>query len=88
MITGKTNSGFEFEIEEEALDDYDLIEDFLAMDSGETVRIFSAIKRLLGEEQEKRLKDHVRYSSGRVSAKRMIEAAGEIFEACNKIKNS
>ena len=26
MITGKTRSGFEFEIEDEALDDYEMLE--------------------------------------------------------------
>ena len=32
MITGKTRSGFEFEIEDEALDDYEMLEILSVMD--------------------------------------------------------
>ena len=33
MITGKTKSGFEFEIEEEKLDDYELLELLMEADN-------------------------------------------------------
>ena len=88
MITGKTLSGFEFEIEEDVLDDYDLLQALVRVDKGEVSGIFDIVRSLLGKAQEERLKDHVRKPSGRVSAKGMTAAVGEIFKACNEIKNS
>ena len=40
----------------------------------------SAYKRLLGTEQYKALKEHIRSESGRVSATAMLETLQEIFE--------
>ena len=36
MIKGKTTTGFEFEIDETKLDDWELLEKFNAIDKGET----------------------------------------------------
>ena len=35
MIRGTTGSGFDFEIDEDALDDMELLEDLCALDRGE-----------------------------------------------------
>lgn len=87
-MKGKTKSGFEFCIEEEVLDDYELLEDLCAIDEGETNKIPKVAIRILGDEQVKRLKDHIRGENGRVSALKMGEAIGEILTGCNEGKNS
>ena len=88
MIIGKTQSGFEFEIEEEILDDYDFLEVLSKIDEGETTLALKMVDMLLGEEQKEKLKDHVRSESGRVSARKLIAEVMEIFSATNKGKNS
>lgn len=88
MIKGKTESGFEFSIEEEVLDDYEILEDLCAIDEGEVNKIPKVAIRILGDEQMKKLKNHIRGENGRVSALKMGEAIGEILTGCNEGKNS
>lgn len=82
MIKETLKNGFEVEIPDENLDDYELLEDLAALDEGEenTGKIVSAYKRLLGAEQYKALKEHIRGDGGRVSATAMLETLQEIFE--------
>ena len=87
MIRGKTESGFEYEIDEEILDDYDFLELLCQIDEGETSLTIKMVDKLLGSEQKERLKDHVRTERGRVSAKRLITEMMEIFKAKKKRKN-
>lgn len=87
MIRGKTESGFDYEIDEEILDDYDLLELLCQIDEGETSLTIKMVDKLLGSEQKERLKDHVRTERGRVSAKRLIAEVMEIFNATKEGKN-
>ena len=87
LITGKTSTGFEFQLEDEALDDYELLENLKKVDDGDTNVLIIVVDQLLGEEQKNRLKDHVRTEKGRVSAKRLLEEVSEIFNSCNAGKN-
>ncbi len=87
MIKGKTTSGFEFKLEDDVLDDYELLEDLQKIDEGETGRVVDMVEKLLGKEQKDALKNHVRSVTGRVSAKRLMEEVSEIFQSCNVGKN-
>ena len=87
MITGKTESGFEFELNEEALDDYEMLEDLRSFDKGEYGVIIDVVDKLLGEEQKDRLKDHIRNKEGKVSAQKMMEEITCIFEVSKELKN-
>lgn len=87
MLRGTTKSGFEFEIDEEILDDYDFLELLCHIDGGETSLTIKMVDTLLGEEQKEKLKEHVRTASGRVSAKKLLEEVGEIFDATKNLKN-
>ena len=71
MITGKTESGFNFELNDDAVDNYELLEILTDIDKGQAKRIVDAIDMLLGEEQKDKLKEHVREKNGRVSTKAM-----------------
>ena len=87
MIRGKTESGFDYEIDEEILDDYDFLELLCQIDEGETSLTLKMVDKLLGSEQKERLKDHDRTERGRVSAKRLIAEVMEIFNATKEGKN-
>lgn len=88
MITGKTESGFEFQLDEENLDDYELLENLCDIDNGDVSKITIAANQLLGKEQMKALKEHVRNEKGRVSAAKMIEEITQIFKNQSGPKNS
>lgn len=87
MVRGKTSSGFEFQLEDEVLDDYELLEVLHKIDEGNNGLITEMVDRLLGEEQRDKLKDHVRTEKGKVSAKRLLEEVMEIFKASDAGKN-
>lgn len=86
MIKGKTESGFEFEVEEEVTDDYEFLELLCKVDNGEVNLIPKVADELLGIEQKKALMEHLR-ENGRVSAKKMGEAIGEIMTSFGQGKN-
>lgn len=83
-----TKSGFEFEIDDECLDDYELLEDLCEIDNGNNAKIVEVVDRILGKEQKDRLKDHLRGKNGRVTATKMGEAIEEIMKATKAGKNS
>lgn len=85
MISGTTKSGFMYEIDDEAMDDYELLEILCDIDKGDTSLLTTAAKMLLGREQLERLKEHNRTETGRVSAKKMVEDISDILS--NKGKN-
>ena len=88
MLKGKTKSGFEFEVKDDALDDWELLEALTKIDRGEFSYFIDAAKMLLGEEQLSRLKEHSRNENGRISVERMSIEIQEIFESGNDTKNS
>lgn len=86
-IKGKLKNGFAFEIEQENLDDYELLELFAEIDTNPLVtpRIF---EMMLGEEQKNALLEHLRGDNGKVKISDMASAIGEIFSvASEKAKN-
>lgn len=91
MIEGKTSGGFKFQLEDEAVDDMELLEGLIALDNGEYKKLPETITALLGKEQKEALYEHFRAKNGRVSAKKVMEAVGEMFKAVqdttSKIKN-
>lgn len=87
MIKGKTISGFEYEIEDEALDDYELLELLCELDSGNVTGTGKAISLLLGSAQKEALKEHCRTESGRVSTTKMLTEFSEILNSSKSGKN-
>lgn len=88
MMKGKTSSGFQFEVDDKVLDDWELIED-LSESSKNGYAEIRAAKRLLSEKQYAALKEHVRdKETGRVSGRGMDKEIGEIVMAvANNKKN-
>lgn len=77
----KTTSGFEYEIVPEVLDDWELIEEMQEMvESNDPTKSVKIFKKVLGDDQYKALKDHLRKKDGRVKTSAMIEEFNEIFQ--------
>ena len=87
MIKGTTKSGFDYTVQEEALDDYELLEELREIDKGNTSLVVDAIEKIIGPEQKEQLKEHVRDEAGRVSIKRMFDEIGEILRGDQQGKN-
>lgn len=88
MIEGKTKSGFEFKLDEEVFNDYELLEALREVDAGDGSAIVDVINRMLDETQRKALKNHLRNEKGRVGAREMIAEVAEIMKASKDGKNS
>lgn len=86
-IGGTTESGFQYNIDQEVMDDYELLEDLCEVDNGNAGKITTAARRLLGDDQLKALKEHLRNEKGRVPASKMIEEISQIFKD-QSVKNS
>lgn len=86
-MKGKTSTGFEFDIEDERLDDMELV-DIMAEIDENPLLMPKLCKMLLGEEQKKRLYDHLRSEDGRVPIEATTNAIQEIFKSPGDLKNS
>ena len=86
-MKGKTSTGFEFDIEDERLDDMELV-DIMAEIDENPLLMPKLCKMILGEEQKKRLYDHLRSEDGRVPIEATTNAIQEIFNSPGDLKNS
>ena len=86
-MKGKTSTGFEFDIEDERLDDMELV-DIMAEIDENPLLMPKLCKMLLGEEQKKRLYDQLRSEDGRVPIEATTNAIQEIFDSPGDLKNS
>ena len=87
MITGKTKSGFAYEIPEARLNNYELVELIADVDT-KPLLLPKVVKVMLGEELADKLKDHIRDEEGLVDLEKINQEIAEIFESQNAIKNS
>lgn len=87
VTCGTTESGFQYSIDQEAMDNYELLEDLCEVDNGNAGKITTAARRLLGDDQLKALKEHLRNEKGRVPASKMIKEISQIFKD-QSVKNS
>lgn len=83
MITGKTDSGFEFEIDEKILDDYELIESLAEVEDGDTLEIVKVTNKVLGDNKEKAF-DFIRSQCGYVSTDAVTKLIKDIFMCIGK----
>ena len=87
MLKGTTSTGFAYEVEEDVLDDYELLEILHEADKGSAGAMIEVAEQVLGKEQKEALKNHIRNEKGKVSAIRMIEEVMEILKSGDKGKN-
>lgn len=85
VITGKTKTGFEYEIDKKILNDYELLEEIDNIGKSPLI-IIKLLKRLLKEEQLEKLKEHIRNEEGIVPIDKMEKELIDIFDGINEIK--
>ena len=89
MITGTTNSGFSFEIPENAIDNMELVDALAEVENGNGTKVSDVCKIFLGDKLRKRLYDHLRTEDGRVPVAALTAELKEMFDAFGqKGKNS
>lgn len=82
MITGKTKSGFEFEISENIGDDWEMLKFMTKIrESNDILSLPVLVEHVLGAEQAKALEEHCRAEDGHVSTERLSEEFFDIFAA-------
>ncbi|MCR4711475.1 MAG: hypothetical protein K5707_04175 [Clostridia bacterium] len=87
MISGKTESGFEFELDEAVLDDMELLENLIALDKGEWQVLPAIVQGILGAEQKQKLYDYCRdEKTGRVSLRKVTNEVKELFSSVKTVK--
>lgn len=86
MIKGKTKSGFEYEIPDENLNNFELLEAIAEVDENPLI-VPKLLHLLLGKEQATKLKDHLRTEKGMVPTEKINDEITEIFESQSETKN-
>lgn len=86
MIKGITKSGFKYEIPEERLNNYELLEAISELDE-DTLILPKVVNLLLGKEQKKELTKHLRTEDGMVPMDKMTAEIIEIFQSKSETKN-
>ena len=86
MIRGKLSSGFEFGLDENIFDDFELVE-LYAKVAKNPIWVGDLAERLLGTEQKKALVEHLRKEDGKVHTTDMFNALKEIEDAIPAAKN-
>lgn len=87
VVSGVTESGFEFEIPADILDDYELVEMIAELDDGKMQNLPKIITCVLGDNQKKALMEHLR-EDGKVPMTAMSKAFFEIMGAIKEGKKS
>lgn len=86
-LKGVTETGFQFVVDEEARDDMEILENFTKLSKGDLSVVPETIAAFLGEEQKKKLYDHCRGKSGRVSSKRVLTELDNIFTSLRNMES-
>lgn len=86
MLIGKTTSGFEYEVSDAAMNNYELVEVLAEVDTNPLL-LPRLVKMLLGHEQKNRLMEHLRAADGAVPIEAVSNEIMEIFKS-GKAKNS
>lgn len=85
MAKGTTETGFKFEVNDNIAEDYELIEMIAEVEENPLVTP-KLLNKLLGAEQVKALKDHIREEDGTVNVYKMLAEVKAIFEALTDSK--
>ena len=85
----KTGTGFEAEINEGIIDNWEYMELLMDYDSGHPAALRSAIKMALGDDGYEALKAHVKGLSddGKIHTSLLANEFGELAESRKEVKN-
>lgn len=76
-----TSTGFECEIDRDALNDMELFDCICKLQDGDMMQLPKIFGKILSEDDIKRLYDHCRTESGRVPIEQVSEELNNIFTA-------
>lgn len=80
MLKGITKSGFDYEIEDKALDNWELLESLVEVDEGNVGAIVKVARQLLDKRQLDKLKNHCKDpDTGCVSKNKMFIELADIL---------
>ena len=82
-MKGKTKTDFEWEVNPERLDSWDVLEQLSEMSDGNLLVAPKFLNSVLGPEGKKRLIEHCREEDGRVPTQKVLD---EIFDIFNQVK--
>lgn len=85
MVKGKTSTGFPFVISDSAINNMELLDALGGLESN-PLYMGKVLSLLLGEEQKKKLYDHVRAKDGTVPQDKIGDEIMEIFKT-KPVKN-
>lgn len=86
MIRGKLESGFEYEVAEEIRDNMELLD--AIVEAEDNPLAISRVVKLLGEDQRRRLYDHLRTDKGNVPILAVSNSVAEILRGSGQeLKN-
>lgn len=77
---------FEAEIQEDALDDWDVFDGLCHLDMGEMQYLPQVVRGLLGEEQLNQLKKHIKDQTGKCKATDVLACVTEIITNLKEAK--
>lgn len=80
-----TETGFEVDLDIGLMDDMELFDLIVELDEGNLGKIPKLLKKVLNNEDIKRLYDHVRLEGGRVPATSVVLELGNIMNAFNEV---
>ncbi|MDU5466393.1 MAG: hypothetical protein E6084_00805 [Peptoniphilus harei] len=83
----KTSTGFAYSINENALNNFELLDLFAGVDENPLL-LPKAIEMLLGKDGKEALYNHVRLEDGTVPADKISDELAEIITGNKEVKNS
>jgi hypothetical protein len=81
MKKGKLSNGFEYEIDENVLDDMELIDAMEQSQGDDPLKVSKVITMVLGKEQRKSFYDSIRNEDKRVPVEKAVELFTELIES-------
>ena len=82
MTKGTLSNGFEYEVTDDVLDNWELLEILTEIDGGKTILITKAFPMILGADQFEKLKNHIR-KDGKVSIVTMVNTFKDLMDCLN-----
>lgn len=86
LLKGKTAAGFEYQVDPDALNDMELMENLAEVDET-PLKLPKVIRAVLGDSQKKAFYDHYRNENGKVPVDAISDAFVEILSTNNQGKN-
>lgn len=85
-MKGTTKTGFEFNVDVKALDDWEILEQLSEMEDGNMLYAPRFVKKVLGKDQGKALVEHCKEGE-HVSTEKVLAEVFDIFEQIKEGKN-